>query len=97
MQGTYFFADFITNRVFSFRYTGAGITELMDRTAELLSPSGISGSISSFGEDGFGNLNLVGLGGRVGQIGGSIPEPGGWAMMLVGLALVGRIAIRRRA
>ncbi len=97
LQGTYFFADFITNKVFSFRYTGTGITELTDRTAELLSPSGISGSISSFGEDGFGNLYLVGIGGRVGLIVGSIPEPGGWAMMLVGLALVGAIVRRRRA
>ena len=71
----------------SFRFTGSGITELTDRTAELLSPTGISGSISSFGEDGFGNLYLVSLNGQVGMI-TAIPEPKAYAMMLAGMVLV---------
>lgn len=78
----------------SFRFTSSGITELTDRTAELLSPTGISGSISSFGEDGFGNLYLVSLNGQVGMI-TAIPEPKAYAMMLAGMVLI-TLFIRRR-
>lgn len=94
LDGTYFFADFVTDKVMSFRFTGSGITELTDRTAELLSPTGISGSISSFGEDGFGNLYLVSLNGQVGMI-TAIPEPKAYAMTLAGMVLV-TLFVRRR-
>ncbi|MDN5753287.1 MAG: PQQ-dependent sugar dehydrogenase [Nitrosospira sp.] len=96
LEGTYFFADFVNDKVMSFRYTGSPITDddVTDRTAELLSPTGISGSISSFGEDGFGNLYLVSLNGQVGMI-AAIPEPEGYAMMLAGMILV-TLCVRRR-
>lgn len=95
LEGTYFFADLVTDKITSFRFTEeAGITELTDRTAELLSPDGFSGRISSFGEDGFGNLYLVSLRGDVGII-TAVPEPEGWAMMLSGMALVTVWARRR--
>ncbi|SCY71801.1 PEP-CTERM protein-sorting domain-containing protein [Nitrosospira sp. Nl5] len=96
LEGTYFFADFVTDKVMSFRFTGSPITDagVTDRTAELLSPTGISGSISSFGEDGFGNLYLVSLNGQVGMI-TAIPEPESYAMMLAGMALVA-LCVRRR-
>lgn len=94
LAGTYFFADFVNDKVMSFRYTGAGITDLTDRTAELLSPTGISGNITSFGEDAFGNLYLVSLDGQVGMI-AAIPEPESYAMMLAGMALVA-VWVRRR-
>ncbi len=71
----------------SFHYTGSGITDLTDRTAELLSHTGISGSISSFGEDSSGNLYLVSLNGQVGMI-TAVPEPEAWAMLLAGMALL---------
>ena len=95
-QGTYFFADLATDKVTSFRFTGGGgVTELTDRTAELISPTGISGSITSFGEDGFGNIYLVSFdGGKVGMI-TAIPEPAAWAMMLAGMALISVCARRR--
>jgi hypothetical protein len=96
LDGTYFFANFITDTVMSFRFTGSGITELTDRTAELLSPTGISGSISSFGEDGFGNLYLVSLNGQVGMI-TAIPEPKIYAMVLAERALVGLFARRKES
>ena len=83
LDGTYFFADFITGKVMSFRYTGTGITDLTDRTAELLSHNGISGAISSFGEDSSGNLYLVSLNGQV-EVITAIPEPEACAMMLAG-------------
>jgi glucose/arabinose dehydrogenase len=97
LAGTYFFADLATDKVTSFRFTeGGGITELTDRTAELISPTGISGSITSFGEDGFGNLYLVSFdGGKIGMI-SAIPEPEGWAMMLAGMALVSAWVRRRQ-
>lgn len=89
LEGTYFFADFVTGKVMSFRYIeNAGVTELTDRTAELLSPTGISGGITSFGEDGFGNLYLVSINGQVGMI-AAIPEPHTWVMMFAGLGLMG--------
>lgn len=95
LEGTYFFADFVTGKVMSFRFIeNAGVTELTDRTAELLSPTGISGGITSFGEDGFGNLYLVSINGQVGMI-AAIPEPHTWAMMFAGLGLIG-IWMRRR-
>lgn len=94
LDGTYFFADFVTDKVMSFRFTGSGITELTDRTAELLSPNGISGSISSFGEDGFGNMYLVSLNGQIGLI-TAIPEPKTYAMLLAGMILVA-LFVRRR-
>ena len=89
LDGTYFFADFVNDKVMSFHFTGAPITnaDVTDRTAELLSPTGISGGISSFGEDAAGNLYLVSINGQVGMI-TAIPEPEGWAMMLAGMALV---------
>ncbi|SCY04385.1 PQQ-dependent sugar dehydrogenase [Nitrosospira sp. Nsp13] len=94
LQGTYFFADFVTDHVMSFRFIGSGITELTDRTAELLSPTGISGRVSSFGEDGFGNLYLVSLNGQIGMI-TAIPEPESYAMMLAGMILIA-LWVRRR-
>ncbi len=96
LEGTYFFADIVTNEVTSFRFTdNAGITDLTDRTAELLSPTGISGGISSFGEDGFGNVYLVSISkGQVGMI-TAVPEPQGYAMMLAGLTLI-TLWVRRR-
>jgi hypothetical protein len=97
LAGTYFLADLATDKVTSFRFTeGAGVTEITDRTAELISPTGITGSITSFGEDGFGNLYLVSFdGGKVGMI-AAIPEPESWAMMLAGMALVSVWARRRQ-
>lgn len=96
LDGAYFFADFSNNQVMSFRFTGADIADpdVTNRTAELLSPTGISGKISSFGEDGFGNLYLVSINGQIGMI-TAIPEPEGYAMILAGMALL-TIFIRRR-
>ena len=94
LEGTYFFADFVNDKVMSFRLTESGITELTDRSPELLSPTGISGHITSFGEDASGNLYLTSLNGQVGVI-AAIPEPQSYAMMIVGMALIG-IWVRRR-
>ncbi|MEO8629412.1 MAG: PQQ-dependent sugar dehydrogenase [Betaproteobacteria bacterium] len=86
VQGTYFFADFGSGRIWSLRIdpaTGELVPgSLVDRTAEL---GGIDkiGNISSFGEDGFGNLYIVDYNGKVFAI---VPEPSTFALVAVGLA-----------
>ena len=60
--GHYFFADFCSAQVFSFVWDGAGgITNLTDRTAQLMPASGFS-QITGFGEDGAGELYIVQFG-----------------------------------
>jgi hypothetical protein len=93
LEGTYFFADFVNGKVMSFLPADPDGT-LIDRTAELLSPTGISGGITSFGEDAAGNLYLVSINGQVGMI-AAIPEPASYAMMLAGMTLLG-LWVRRR-
>ena len=64
LRGTYFFADYVTTRIWSFRYDGSEITEFSDRTSEL-DPEGQIGLISTFGEDRTGELYIVDMDGRV--------------------------------
>jgi glucose/arabinose dehydrogenase len=92
-QGTYLFGDFIFGRFFSFRYNGTSLTEFQNRDAEL-DPSNVlfaGGSLSSFGEDGFGELYAVNYGGSIYRL---IPEPSSAVLLLCGSALLLR---RRRA
>lgn len=83
--GEYFFGDFISGRIWSMETdpaTGALLPgTLRDRTAELKRLNSF-GSISSFGEDGFGNLYIVDYSGRVFEI---VPEPGTYAIILFAL------------
>ena len=68
--GHYFFADFCSGEVISFVWDGAGgITSLIDRTAALAPPGGFQ-SVTSFGEDGAGELYIVqfGSGGNTGEV-----------------------------
>ena len=60
LGGTYFFGDYCSARIWSFRYDGSTMTEFKNRTSELDPPgSDIINDISSFGEDGVGNLYIV--------------------------------------
>jgi glucose/arabinose dehydrogenase len=76
LDGTYFFADFVQGRIFSFRYDGTNVTELQERTTELEEAvgGGTIEFISSFAEDGFGNLYILDHGGEVFRI-HPVPEP----------------------
>jgi hypothetical protein len=58
LQGTYFFADFCTDWVRSFRMDGDAVTDLQDRTKNLRVGLGSlrARSISSFGVDGLGEI-----------------------------------------
>jgi hypothetical protein len=60
LAGTYFFGDFVTAKVWSFRLEAGAPTELVERVVEIDSGGGRSiGNISSFGEDGAGELYIV--------------------------------------
>jgi hypothetical protein len=67
LSGTYFFADYGLDRIWSFRFDGSSVSGLVDRTAELAVPGGYS-AIASFGEDAAGELFIVDRGGSVFRI-----------------------------
>jgi len=96
-QGTYFFADLCSNQVWSFRIAGGAVTQFTDRTAELAPVGGGSlSNITSFGEDGRGELYIItqGSGGPDGAVYKIVPAgpagvaggAGGTAALFLGRA-----------
>jgi hypothetical protein len=76
LQGTYFFADYCSSAIWSFRYVNGQVTQLTTRTIEL-EPAGAPtiDVVSSFGEDGAGELYIVDHSGEIYRIdpaGGSV-------------------------
>ena len=70
LAGTYFFADFTNARIYSFRQEQERVADLTD-WSEVLDPSGervFFSSLSSFGEDGDGELYLVDFAGALYRI-----------------------------
>ena len=74
LAGTYFFADFCSAQIWSFRYDGANLTQFTNRTAELAPNVGSINSISSFAEDAYGEIYILDLGG--GEIFKILPAAG---------------------
>lgn len=73
LQGTYFFADFCSNQIWSFVYTGSPIPVATDRTAELAPGGGFSiAGISGFGRDAYGEIYICDLNG--GEVFRIIPD-----------------------
>ena len=70
LVGTYFFADYCTNRIWSFRVVNGVRTQFVERTSELSTPVGLF-SISSFGEDARGEIYIVSHGGSIYRITGT--------------------------
>ncbi|HEY7683892.1 MAG TPA: PQQ-dependent sugar dehydrogenase [Gemmatimonadales bacterium] len=66
IQGLYFYADYCTAFVRSFRWTGSGITEEKEWTSLDLTSRG--GAITSFGEDAQGELYVLSQAGTVYRI-----------------------------
>jgi glucose/arabinose dehydrogenase len=60
LDGTYFFGDFVSGRIWSFRVNaaGTGVTDYQERTTQFGFTAGQL-DISSFAEDGFGNLYVI--------------------------------------
>jgi len=59
--GTYFFADYCSDRIWSFKYDGLTVLGFEDRTLELRPAAGRLDWISSFGEDAYGELYFCNL------------------------------------
>ena len=65
MQGVYLYADFVTNEVWSFRVVDGKAVDAANRTDQIVAVGGSLDQIVSFGEDGHGNLYVVGLDGEI--------------------------------
>jgi glucose/arabinose dehydrogenase len=66
LDGTYFFTDHGSQRIFSFKYDGTSKTNFHEYTGQIPADVGSIGRIASFGEDDLGRLYMVELfGGEV--------------------------------
>jgi|GEM_PF-1137161 len=57
LAGTYFFSDWCSANIWSFRYVGGSVTDFQDRTAELAT-GGVVNDITSFGLDAYGEMYI---------------------------------------
>lgn len=105
-QGSYFYADFCSDQIWSLSVEGGAATELAERTGELDPGGALSiDDITSFGRDAQGEIYVVDRGGEVFQIvpvGGTacspeIPSlsPVGRALFALALLAVVSVAIGR--
>lgn len=74
LAGQYFFADYCGRQIYSGRFQGGSFAGLRERTAELVPGGGLTiGNITSFGEDGRGELYITDQSGQVFKIVPSAP------------------------
>lgn len=80
LQGQYFFADFVSNRIWSFewdssqtpdQFDGSSITSFFEWTEQLSVDQGTVNSVSSFAENSAGELFIIGLDGEIFRITGA--------------------------
>ena len=64
LHGHYFFADFISGKLFTLQF-GGGSWTAVDRTAQVVADSGSINLPASFGQDGVGNLYVVDFDGDI--------------------------------
>lgn len=67
-DGTYFYGDLCSNQIWSFDFSGGVVSNFTNRTAELAPNVGVINNLVSFGEDAFGEMYIVDLGGEVFKI-----------------------------
>jgi hypothetical protein len=65
LQGKYFFADYVNQKVWSLTRSGTTFTDLTDWTSKFRPDVGEINGVSSFGEDGQGNLYILDLDGEL--------------------------------
>ncbi|HML95170.1 MAG TPA: PQQ-dependent sugar dehydrogenase [Thermodesulfobacteriota bacterium] len=69
LDGTYFYADYCTGRIWSFKRSGGGAAQLTERTAELRPQTGETiNNVTSFGEDDRGEIYIVDKDGEIFKI-----------------------------
>lgn len=69
LDGTYFFADYSSERIWSFREVGGAVTAFQERTAQLDPPGVLSvDQIASFGQDAAGELYICDYTGEIFQL-----------------------------
>ncbi len=68
LDGWYFCADYCSSKIWSLRFNGSAVTQIVDRTTELRPATGTISSITSFGEDWDGEILIVGQAGTVWKI-----------------------------
>jgi glucose/arabinose dehydrogenase len=73
LQGTYFFADYVSAQIWTFKYDGVNKTDFTNRTTQMLPDVGSIANISSFGQDDMGNLYVMDL--TDGEVFKILPEP----------------------
>jgi glucose/arabinose dehydrogenase len=60
LAGTYFYADFCSQQIYSFRYDGVNVTQLTKRTSELAPGGGLFiEAVAGFAEDGLGEMYII--------------------------------------
>jgi hypothetical protein len=98
LQGTYFFADFCGNQIYSGTFVGGSLTNVTDRTAELAPVGGFTiESVSSFGEDAWGELYICDLGGEVFKVvpaSSTSTEEGTASVLVPTLEIIGPMPFR---
>jgi glucose/arabinose dehydrogenase len=88
-RGTYFYGDYCSGFVRSFRFSGGAAVELADRTAAIDPGATLTNSLTSFGLDGQGEMYVVDRDGTVRRIGPrfvdlEVSAPGDNAPLLLG-------------
>jgi len=68
MQGRYIYADFVSGKLWSFRVVNGKAIDVKEHSAQLDIHSGGVASISSFAEDGHGNLYAISLSGTISKL-----------------------------
>ena len=93
IYGHYFFADYCSDNIWSFEWDGDAVlsTEITNRTSQFSPPAGSIDDIVAFGEDGFGEMYIVDLGGEVYRV---VPEPS-VGMLPAGIAALAWLVHRR--
>lgn len=64
LRGTYFYADYVTNKMWMFRWDGSASVTPTEITADVMPPE----AMASFGQDNFGEIYLTSLYGQVYRI-----------------------------
>jgi glucose/arabinose dehydrogenase len=84
LGGTFFYADYCSNTIWSLRYDGVSVSEFTVRTGELDPPGALAiNQVTSFGEDDNGELYLCDQNGEIFRVKSANPFTG------IGCALAG--------